>query len=137
MILKVGDRIKGVYDNTQFTGTVFEITGYNNGTIERDDKISGSGCKVSYGNGWLFDNLQEYKLELISNNKNINMKEKFVQMFLKEPENSFRKAGITNGDGLITSDGSTLFLTWLLSKNGDAFKTDVVDGLLVEDKESK
>jgi len=76
------------------------------------------------------------KWELI-NNKSImsNLKEKFVQIFLSEPEKSFRKAGITNGDGILTSEGQEVFLTWVLKKYGSEFKTDVVDKLLEEEKE--
>ena len=62
----------------------------------------------------------------------MNLKEKFVQVFLKEPEKSFRKAEITNGDGILTTDGQSVFLGWLLKKHGDEFKTEVVDELLKE-----
>lgn len=72
-------------------------------------------------------------LELINSNINfMNLKEKFVQVFLKEPEKSFRKAEITNGDGILTTDGQSVFLGWLLKKHGDEFKTEVVDELLKE-----
>ena len=66
------------------------------------------------------------------------MKNKFLSLFLKEPEKSFRQAKITGDDGFLTADGQAIFLQYLLSKNGDAFKTDVVDGLIAEDaKNSK
>ena len=62
-----------------------------------------------------------------SNKKNMTLKEKFTQVFLKEPEKSFRKNGITNGDGILTQEGQAIFLTWLLGKNGEDFKKEVVD----------
>lgn len=52
-----------------------------------------------------------------------------------EPQKSFRRAEITDGDNLLTQDGQRIFLTWLLGKYADEFKTAVVDGLLKkEDK---
>ena len=62
------------------------------------------------------------------------MKEKFLQLFMSEPEKSFRKAGITNGDGFLTSEGTTVFLTWLLKKNSTAFLDEVVKPMLAEDE---
>lgn len=64
----------------------------------------------------------------------MNLKEKFITAFLSEPEKTFRKEGITNGDGFLTSDGTQLFLSYLLQKFGADFKKDVVD-LLVEKKD--
>jgi hypothetical protein len=65
----------------------------------------------------------------------MNIKEKFVLALTKEPQKSFRKAGITNGDDLLTDDGQNIFLSWLLhEKHADEFKTQVVDGLLQDQK---
>ena len=61
-----------------------------------------------------------------------SLKEKFVNLFLTEPEKTFRKAGITNGDGLLTQNGGEIFSVWLLKKFGDEFKTAVVDELVKE-----
>jgi hypothetical protein len=69
-------------------------------------------------------------------NKKMTLKEKFILAIASEPQKSFRKAGITNGDDLLTDEGEKIFLSWLLSKNADAFKTEVVDELLKE-KEDK
>lgn len=62
----------------------------------------------------------------------MSIKESFALAFKNEPEKSFRKAGITNGDDFLTEDGQTIFLSWLLKQNGEAFKKEVVDALLVE-----
>lgn len=77
----------------------------------------------------------ECELELIkSDNKknNMNIKEKFVLAFLGEPEKTFRKTDITNGDGFLTTEGTAVFLAWLLKENGEKFKTDVADDLLAD-----
>lgn len=86
-------------------------------------KVGGCSCQ----NYW----------KLIKNKNTImqNLKEKFEQIFLKEPEKSFRKAGITDGNGTLTTDGTGIFLSWLLKAQGDAFKKEVVDELLKEEKE--
>ena len=63
----------------------------------------------------------------------MNIKEKFVLAITPEPQKSFRKAGITNGDDLLTEDGMNIFLSWLLKKNQDDFKEKVVDGLLKDE----
>lgn len=66
-----------------------------------------------------------------------NMLEKFKQSLLKEPQKSFRKAGITNGDNMLTSDGNAIFMSYLLEKFGADFKTEVVDPLLAEEATEK
>lgn len=68
------------------------------------------------------------------NNIMSNIKEKFILALTKEPQKSFRKAGITNGDDILTDDGAKIFLTWLLNKNAEIFKSEVVDDLLKEEK---
>ena len=68
--------------------------------------------------------------------KPMTLKEKFVLAITPEPQKSFRKAGITNGDDLLTEEGSRVFLSWLLTKNAEDFKKEVVNDLLKE-KESE
>ena len=69
--------------------------------------------------------------------KSMDIKEKFKLAFMKEPERSFRKSGITNGDDFLTEDGMQVFLGWLLQKNGIDFKKEIVDDLLKEQEEDK
>lgn len=79
---------------------------------------------------WCDEELEFY------NKQNMNIKEKFLISLKSEPHKSFRKAGITNGDDMLTDEGREIFLGYLLSKYGDDFKKDVVDELLKkEDKE--
>jgi hypothetical protein len=68
------------------------------------------------------------------NNNTMDLKEKFVLAVTPEPQKSFRKAEITDGDNLLTQDGQKIFLTWLLGKYADEFKTAVVDGLLKKEE---
>ncbi len=66
-------------------------------------------------------------------NNNMNITEKFALMFKAEPQKSFIKAGITDSNDVLTADGTTVFLSWLLKKNADAFKTEVVDPMLADE----
>lgn len=93
-------------------------------------------CGISGERFWLFapDNelwAFESQLELISK-KNVmeNVIEKFEMIFKTEPMKSFRKAEITNGNDILTDDGTKIFLSWLLQKHGNEFKKEVVDELL-------
>ncbi len=127
-MFKVGDRVQIISIGSNFANNHVNEFGkiskphhqYNASWVKLDSGIE--------GDDW--DN----ELKLIEEN-NMNLKEKFVAAFLSEPEKSFRKTGITNGDGLLTEDGKTVFLSWLLKSNGEKFKTEVVDELLKEDKE--
>ena len=78
-------------------------------------------------------------LELLEpNNINkMNIKEQFVLAFKSEPEKTFRKTGITNGDDVLTEDGKSVFLSWLLKKFQDDFKKEVADELLKEVEKEK
>jgi len=71
--------------------------------------------------------------KLINNFNKMNIKEKFVLALTKEPQKSFRKVGITNGDDILTDDGEKVFISWLLhSKFAEEFKKDVVVDMLKE-----
>lgn len=71
-----------------------------------------------------------------SSSTNMTILEKFALAFKSEPEKSFRKAGITNGDDLLTEEGTEIFLSYLLKKEGTDFKKEVVDLLLEDDKKN-
>ena len=69
---------------------------------------------------------------------NMTLKERFLLTFMKEPQKSFRKAGITNGDDLLTDEGSRVFISWLLhTKFSAEFKSEVVDEILKEQEKEK
>jgi hypothetical protein len=65
-----------------------------------------------------------------------NLIKRCKELFLSEPEKSFRKAGVTGDDGSLTGEGEKVFLDWLLKINSDKFKAEVVDKI-IEDKEDK
>ena len=69
------------------------------------------------------------------NQNNMNLLEKATLAFKSEPEKSLRKSGITNGDDILTDEGVKIFLSWLLRRNADEFKKEVVDVILKEQKD--
>lgn len=136
-MFKVGDRVKGQYGDVFYTGTIESIS-EKRLEVKKDDGTMGWGCRKRDNGVWAAaDGCDDgiHNLELISSltNNQMGIKEAFVLALTSEPKKSFRKAGITNGDDLLTEDGQKIFLTWLLhTKHSDEFKTGVVDGLLAE-----
>jgi hypothetical protein len=135
MKFKVGDMVRILDTNGSFSpfsvGDIREIRCVSSTHVFFDYNGIGNCCNCGK-HTW---EIKYEQVELINNNyKNMNIKEKFITAFLSEPEKSFRKAGITNGDGFLTEDGQSMFLSWLLKKDWVAFKKDVVDELLKEDK---
>lgn len=136
MEFKIGDNVKVVKKiipsgciNTVdigFEGIIKEFKKTNGGTVDYVEFVGHHHSTYAVVES----------LELITSNKtNMNLKEKFITAFLGEPEKTFRKAGITNGDGLLTDEGQKIFLSYLLKKEGATFKTEVVDVLIAEEKE--
>lgn len=121
--IKVGDTIVFIgSDGSPYTRLIMEggrIDGWGDCPLESYFWSNSTGRKL---------------IKIISNKSNMNLKEKFITAFLSEPEKSFRKAGITNGDGILTDEGQEVFLTYLLKKEGATFKTEVVDVLLAEEE---
>jgi hypothetical protein len=68
--------------------------------------------------------------------KIMGVKESFIVGITPEPQKTYRKAGITNGDGLLTEDGAKIYLTYLLGKDA-TFKADVADGIVAELEKQK
>jgi len=94
------------------------------------------------GSSYLGQNTYVYTqdIELLTKEKRMtitDIKEKFLLAITTEPKKSFRKAGITDGDNFLTSDGEKVFLAWLLEQNATKFKSEVVDDILKEMKEDK
>jgi len=59
-----------------------------------------------------------------------SLKDSFNLLFKPEPQRSFQKAGVTDGNDVLTSDGQTVFLSYLLRKHGADFNTEVVQEIL-------
>lgn len=76
---------------------------------------------------------REVDIKLINNIKTMNTLQKFALIFKSEPQKSYRKAGITNGDDVITDEGMKIYLTYLLNKDTN-FKAEIVDELLKEEE---
>lgn len=103
----------------------YSYTGYN------QDGQKLTSCSCCY---------KDEHLEFFNSNKNsimTDVKQAFNQLFLKEPQKSFQKAGVTDGSNQLTSDGRDIFLAWLLEKHGDDFKKEVVDPILKSQEDEK
>lgn len=134
--LKIGDVCEVIPGEEEHCGCYHEnyrgfkvrITTLNtDGSIRDYDIINSDGVRVNGCN--CFGNEH---LKLVNKFNSMGIKDSFALAFKAEPEKSFRKTGITNGDDFLTEDGQHIFLSWLLKKHGEEFKKDVVDGLLVE-----
>lgn len=134
---KKGDLVKQKLDCCgAMEGEIYELQlGYEDGT-SREQLIAWKGGKLlGTAKGCSCKNLWTL---IKSKNKNMNIKEKFILGLTPEPKKSFRKAEITDGDDILTTEGMQVFLTWLLhTKHADEFKSEVVDDILQEQKESK
>lgn len=69
------------------------------------------------------------------NTEDMKLTEQFALALTPEPYKSFRKAGITDGDNILTDEGMRVFLSYLLKQNADNFKKDVVDPMLADKKD--
>jgi len=119
MEFKVGDKVRVLsYCSSAQQGEIYTLGDDGDLFTILPDGNPGCRCKSNW--------------ELVVNNKNMNLIEKAVLAVTPEPQKSFRKAGITNGDGILTDEGMKVFLSFLLSKNQDEFKTAIVDPILAE-----
>jgi hypothetical protein len=117
--------------------------GTNEGMEEGDTGVideDGSNNVILDKNGKLSKNHDSYNLRLIySSNNNFmanSLKEKFALTFKKEPEKSFNKVGITDANDILTAEGKDIFLAWLLKKNGNDFKAEVIDPILKDEEKT-
>ena len=123
--IKVGDKLHFWDNGCEYWGTVstiYRINGYT------EIKFSDNTHQMQLPED---DN---DKVEILNRKSKImNLKESFLIGLMKEPEKSFRKAGITNGDNMLTDEGREVFLSWLLHSQFAAdFKKDVVEDMLKE-----
>lgn len=95
------------------------------------------GFKTSYK--FSKNAMDDYNIYLNNNNNNnMNLIETFRRIGLKEPEKSLIDLGFMNKDEELTSDGQTLFLTWLLQQHKDKFFEEIVKPIKAyEDEKSK
>lgn len=62
----------------------------------------------------------------------MSLAKSFALVFKKEPEKSFQKACVTDSNDVLTTEGTLVFLSWMLKKHGEEFKKEVVDAILAE-----
>ena len=67
-------------------------------------------------------------------NSNMNIIEKFKLALKPEPEKSFLKKGITDTDGMLTSEGTSLYLSWKLSQDKKAFNDEVISKIELDEE---
>jgi hypothetical protein len=127
-MFKAGDKLRFTEDGDEITILLVEGN-------HLESTPSNGGC-TNWTMNYLKENARIINTSLT--NKQMGIKEQFVLALTPEPKKSFRKAGITNGDDLLTAEGQQIFLTWLLhTKHSDEFKTSVVDGLLADQSQEK
>lgn len=121
MAFKEGDRIRAIADcqgNDLEKGKEY--------TLVMNGGLCAGGCNC------------EDKWELINNNFNdMSIISKFKLSNKPEPEKSFIKKGVMNMDGTLTTEGKELYETWQFEKNKEAFNTEVVSKIEIEQTETK
>jgi hypothetical protein len=137
--LHIGDRIKGFYEYVNYTGIINSVYLNNNETasVIRDDYHTDWTIQRNQNGTW-GGNVTRGHIELISTSTFggcMDIKGNFILSLVKEPNKSFRKAGITDNNDLLTDDGQKIFMSWLLHKKyADEFKTSVVDEMTKDTK---
>ena len=134
--LKEGDEVEITQEEGSFTtlkGIVGEIRP-NEFYLWQDERDGSEGFKSPKSRGKKYSwciHKDDAEITLL-NSKSITMSliKKFSDLFVQEPKKSFRNAGVTDSSDILTEDGQKVFLSWLLSKNQDAFKTEVVDKII-------
>ena len=62
---------------------------------------------------------------------------KVADLFITEPQKTFRKLGITDDRNNLTEQGEMVFINWLFTQNQDAFNTAIATPLLAEQNAKK
>ena len=139
--IKIGMKVVCVKDFLCFNPQLLANNSLLIGKKYTIKNISGNGdwpiCMVETTTSFHPDELEPEKFIQSLTLSTMSIIESFAQLVKSEPQKSFRKAGITNGEDLLTDEGIKVFLTWLLNRNADDFKNEVVTPLLVEMKENK
>ncbi len=86
---------------------------------------------------WIFHEGDVDLVESKSPITNMSLLEKAKLAFKSEPEKSFIKVGVMDSQENLTTEGTALLLQFLLEKNKDVFKTEIVDPILKEIEDEK
>ena len=125
MKFKIGDEVEVVC----IIGNKYSYPSDRFGLVGKITKIVNTECPYSIST----DNTYYYGEENLKLT-NMNIKEQFTLSITPEPQKSFRKVGITNGDNILTDEGLKVFSSWLLNKHAEEFKKDVVDDMVKENE---
>jgi len=129
MRFKVGDKVRCKWNDngsSNYVGSTGTVTSVNHSHTYPYDTTIGPFA------------FRDAELELISADnpiKSMGLIEKAKLAFKSEPEKSFIKVGVMDSNENLTTEGKELLMHFLLEKNKDAFKTEVVDPILAEDKD--
>jgi len=144
--ISVGDKVRFTKGNQPHDDPTRE---YTVGCVHEDEFFLANGEAGVFGiscgehdTSWkqLFSLMELNGVVVTKNYKqtssnSMSLKEKFILTFISEPKKSFRKAGITDGDNMPTDEGMRIYVAWKMhGEDADAFKAEIVDGLLKEDK---
>lgn len=139
--LQVGMRVRcdGGGSAKFYTGIIRYID-LNDIGIERDDGVHGAGKNRVWSVSLHEPNVTLGILEETLTKSTTFMSslvQKFADLFIKEPQKSFRKSGVTDTNDQLTSDGKELLMNWLLAKHKDEFLKDVITPILEAEEAKK
>jgi hypothetical protein len=133
--LLVGDKVRGIINGSVYAGVVSAING-TEATILKEGlsifpifvwkRTDGTwGAQRSEGTLKLIPLISSTSTLTNSGEPMSTLREKFTQSQLTEPEKTFRANGITDSNGTLTSEGSFLFLEFMLREFGNEFKAAI------------
>ena len=149
---KVGDRVKCVapidkvfYETVGKTGTVIEISKVSDHVaVEFDEPCDGHSCGGLGKDKHCFwarpQDLEIITRTVINKINKTNMYQSFKNLFIKEPQKSYRAVGLTNDNDEPTQDGIKVVVSYLLNNSdfNEKFIADVVEPLKkAKEEESK
>lgn len=131
---KVGDKVKIKYSDS-FTPDIKNMMEKTNIFTIKECALNNRYILEEFTTHYAF---LEDCLELINNNKNMNLIEKYKLTLKGEPEKTLIKTGIMSSEEILTSDGKDLFFEWLFQQNKKQFTDEVASKILKEEeKENK
>lgn len=142
MKYKVGQRFTTNHNPSQFGGCVFEIYDIDvcgefpyRVKIVKKQSCSKGRASIGYTTSW--KDCGDMNIIRGKSTRMTSLKSVYKSIKRKEPEKSFHKAGIIDDNDDLTQEGEELFLGFLLEQNKDAFKKEVVDGIINEMESEK
>lgn len=135
-MFKKGDRVRVIEplnrdESPVFVSDMDKYIGKEFVVSSADRFVYLHGASYTWNKNWLVlvDDLTK---EVKTTTYMATLIEKAKLAFKKEPEKSFIKVGVMDANENLTTEGKDLLFAFLLEKNKDAFKTEVVDPILKE-----